>query len=90
MEVTYVCCPNHDGTVICCFDDGPLNNTIPSKGISRIMGKWSAAYDSLPTTMVRFIMKMIVTTGVVPPMNQTVSVECIAFMQKYVEVLYHL
>jgi glucan 1,3-beta-glucosidase len=85
QHVAYVCRHNHEETVSCCYDDAPNNNTIPSTGISRIMGEWSAAYDSLPTAMAPFIMKTIAATGVAPHMNRTVSVERQAFMRNFVE-----
>ena len=84
QHIAYVCRHNHEDIMGCCYEDAP-NNTIPSKGISRIVGEWSGAYDSLPTAMAPYIMKTIAATGVAPHLNRTLSPARIKFVRNFVE-----
>jgi glucan 1,3-beta-glucosidase len=84
QHIAYVCRHNHADVTGCCYEDAP-NNTIPAKGISRIIGEWSAAYDKLPTAMAPFIMKTIAATGQAPQLNRTLSAVRIQFMRNFVE-----
>jgi glucan 1,3-beta-glucosidase len=84
QHIAYVC--RHDTTdvKVCCYEDPP-NNTIPSKGISRIIGEWSGAYDALPTAMTPYIMKHIVATGRAPFLNRSLSKERRDFLRNFVK-----
>jgi glucan 1,3-beta-glucosidase len=84
QHIAYVCRHDTNDVKECCYDDPP-NNTIPSSGISRIIGEWSAAYDALPTAMTPFIMKHIETTGRAPFLNRTLSAERREFLRNFVE-----
>lgn len=53
---------NHRDTVACCYEDG-LNKTIPSKGISRIIGEWSASFDTLVCDKLDIVMAGIALNG---------------------------
>ncbi|KAG7345179.1 cellulase glycosyl hydrolase family 5 protein [Nitzschia inconspicua] len=84
QHIAYVCRHDTNDVKLCCYEDPP-NNTIPSRGISRIIGEWSAAYDTLPTAMTPFIMKHIETTGRAPFLNRTLSTERREFLRNFVE-----
>jgi hypothetical protein len=84
QHIAYVCRHNHEDVTSCCYEDAP-NNTIPAKGISRIVGEWSAAYDSLPTTMAPIVMKAVAATGEAPYLDRTLSAAQIQFMRNFVE-----
>jgi hypothetical protein len=58
---------------------------VPSKGISRIIGEWSAAYDSLPTALTPYLMKEIAVTGRAPFLNRTLSRDRKNFLRNFVE-----
>ena len=84
QHIAYVCRHNHEDVTSCCYDDPPAN-TQPAKGISRIVGEWSAAYDSLPTAMAPYIMKTIAASGIAPHLNRTLSRPRVNFMRNFVE-----
>jgi glucan 1,3-beta-glucosidase len=84
QHIAYVCRHGHQETVGCCYEDAPTN-TVPSKGISRIIGEWSAAYDALPTALAPFIMKTIAATGQATYLNRTLSADRMDFIRNFVE-----
>lgn len=84
QHIAYVCRHDTNDVKQCCYEDPP-SNTIPSRGISRIIGEWSAAYDTLPTAMTPFIMEHIETTGRAPFLNRTLSKERREFLRNFVE-----
>eukprot|EP00529_Nitzschia_sp_RCC80_P011463 CAMPEP_0113521022 /NCGR_PEP_ID=MMETSP0014_2-20120614/44415_1 /TAXON_ID=2857 /ORGANISM="Nitzschia sp." /LENGTH=612 /DNA_ID=CAMNT_0000418947 /DNA_START=114 /DNA_END=1952 /DNA_ORIENTATION=- /assembly_acc=CAM_ASM_000159 len=84
QHIAYVCRHNVQEVEECCFEDPP-NNTIPSHGISRLIGEWSGAYDSLPTAMVPYLMDGIKTTGRAPFVNRTLSKARKDFIRNFVE-----
>lgn len=84
QHIAYLCRHNSIDVTSCCYDDAP-DNTIPAKGISRIVGEWSAAYDQLPTGIAPYIMKTIEKTGKAPYLNRTLSRERIDFMRNFVQ-----
>jgi len=84
QHIAYVCRHDSNDVRLCCYDDPP-QNTIPSKGISRIIGEWSGAYDALPTAMTPYLMKQIAANGEAPLLNRTLSKERKAFLRNFVE-----
>eukprot|EP00542_Grammatophora_oceanica_P012263 CAMPEP_0194033910 /NCGR_PEP_ID=MMETSP0009_2-20130614/6392_1 /TAXON_ID=210454 /ORGANISM="Grammatophora oceanica, Strain CCMP 410" /LENGTH=639 /DNA_ID=CAMNT_0038674641 /DNA_START=31 /DNA_END=1950 /DNA_ORIENTATION=- len=84
QHIAYVCRSNTGEVKECCYEDAP-NNTVPSHGISRIIGEWSGAYDTLPTAMVPYLMKGISTFGQAPFINRTLSRERKDFLRHFVE-----
>ena len=84
QHIAYVCRHNAREVAACCYEDPPAN-TIPARGISRIIGEWSAAYDMLPTAMAPYLMKTIAETGIQPYLNRTLSPERMAFLRNFVE-----
>lgn len=84
QHIAYVCRHDTEGTTDCCYEDGDANQ-IPSKGISRMTGEWSVAYDVLPTALTPELMKGIATDGVVPYLNRTLSRPRIEFLRNFAE-----
>ena len=85
QHVAYVCRHNSRDVTSCCHDDYLTDNIVPTSGISRIVGEWSAAYDSLPTALTPYIMRTIADTGRAPFLNRSLSAERRAFMRRFVE-----
>lgn len=85
QHIAYVCRNGNRGVNACCYQDHPRRNSIPADGISRIMGEWSAAFDSLPTALVPYIMQHIAATGSAPLLNRTLPPERKAFLRNFVE-----
>eukprot|EP00934_Nitzschia_sp_Nitz4_P008923 Nitzschia sp. Nitz4//scaffold86_size83305//29277//31191//NITZ4_005254-RA/size83305-snap-gene-0.165-mRNA-1//-1//CDS//3329559226//8913//frame0 len=50
-HIELVCAISDQHLQACCYEDAPKDKT-PSKGMSRIVGEWSAAYDAEPVYMV--------------------------------------
>ena len=84
QHIAYVC--RHDTLSVkdCCYEDGN-DKLIPSKGISRLTGEWSGAYDSLPTALTPQLMKGIALSGTVPQLNRTLSMARKKFVRNFVE-----
>lgn len=47
QHIAYVCSKNARDTNACCYQDYPYH-TNPTNGIHRIIGEWSASFDTLP------------------------------------------
>lgn len=62
QHIALVCQHNHHDTVACCYEDAQ-NKTIPSKGISRLIGEWSASFDTLVCDKLDDVMKGIAKNG---------------------------
>ena len=72
------------GSAACCYTDPPLN-TLPSPAVSRLIGEWSAATDTLPVAKLNDIMDSIAATGVAIGMDREISPERRAFLKNFVE-----
>jgi glucan 1,3-beta-glucosidase len=59
-------------------------NSIPSRGVQRIVGEWSAAYDTLPVAKLLEMMQGIAATGIVPEYDRTFTAEEINFLRHFV------
>jgi glucan 1,3-beta-glucosidase len=84
QHIAYLCRHNSVEVSACCYEDFP-DNTIPTKGIRKIVGEWTGSYDSLPTAMAPFIMKTIAETGTAPLLNRTLSQPRIDFINNFVK-----
>ncbi|VEU34579.1 unnamed protein product [Pseudo-nitzschia multistriata] len=84
QHIAYVC--RHDTRSVsdCCFQDGDAKQ-IPSAGISRLTGEWSAAFDALPTALVPDLMEGISKTGQLPQRNRTLSSGRVGFLRNFCE-----
>jgi hypothetical protein len=84
QHIALVCARDTNMTRSCCYEDYP-ENTQPSKGISRLVGEWSAAYDTLPASKLKDVMKGIAKTGEAPEFNRTLSKKRQDFLKQFVE-----
>mmetsp|Transcript_28820 Transcript_28820/g.78084 ORF Transcript_28820/g.78084 Transcript_28820/m.78084 type:complete len:617 (+) Transcript_28820:193-2043(+) len=84
QHIAYVC--RHDTSTVsdCCFVDGDAKQ-IPSRGVSRLTGEWSGAFDKLPTALLPDLMEGISKTGELPQRNRTLSVGRNNFLRNFCE-----
>eukprot|EP00531_Pseudo-nitzschia_arenysensis_P017804 CAMPEP_0116120246 /NCGR_PEP_ID=MMETSP0329-20121206/3076_1 /TAXON_ID=697910 /ORGANISM="Pseudo-nitzschia arenysensis, Strain B593" /LENGTH=590 /DNA_ID=CAMNT_0003614009 /DNA_START=121 /DNA_END=1893 /DNA_ORIENTATION=+ len=84
QHIAYICRHDTQGVKDCCYEDSDTK-LVPSRGISRLTGEWSGAYDILPTALTPQLMKGIAEEGVVPQLNRTLSQSRKAFLRNFVE-----
>ena len=89
QHIALVCGKDTRATQSCCYQDTP-KNTIPSRGISRLVGEWSAAYDSEPEYRMNDIMNEIRkkkgdTANFDLPSNRTLNKERHSFLKQFVQ-----
>lgn len=84
QHIAFACERFKTRTTACCYEDAP-NNTIPSHGVSRMVGEWSASFDILPGQMVYEIMKGISIDGYAPHFNRTLTKKRQEFLRHFVE-----
>lgn len=84
QHIEYVCQYNTRDVLDCCYEDAP-NNTIVSKGISRIIGEWSAAVDTLPTELETAIMNHIAANGTALELDREMTPDRKKFLRNFVE-----
>jgi len=83
QHIAYVCQRNHRDTVACCYEDE--NKTTPSQGISRIIGEWSASYDTLVVDKLDVVMAGIAANGTAPEFYREINLKRKAFLRNFVE-----
>mmetsp|Transcript_1739 Transcript_1739/g.3778 ORF Transcript_1739/g.3778 Transcript_1739/m.3778 type:complete len:609 (+) Transcript_1739:216-2042(+) len=84
QHIEYVCQYNTRDVLNCCYEDAP-NNTKVSRGISRIIGEWSAAVDTLPTELETAIMNHIASNGTALMLDRELSRDRKHFLRNFVE-----
>lgn len=80
QHILVACANQYRDVVGCCYDDGE-----PSRGIRRLMGEWSGAYDQLPASVVNAIMTNIAETGKALWLDRQLSEARTNFLRHYVE-----
>jgi len=87
QHIALTCQKNRKDTNVCCYQDyeGEVNNTIPSEGISRIIGEWSASFDTLPVDKEAQVMEGIAKTGIAPEHDRQISPAQQAFLRAFTE-----
>jgi glucan 1,3-beta-glucosidase len=94
QHIAYTCQKQWRDATSCCYED-PMStkkayqfwkptNTIPSQGVQRIVGEWSAAYDTLPVTKLLELMQGIAASGIVPEYDRTFTKDEIVFLKHFV------
>jgi glucan 1,3-beta-glucosidase len=78
QHIAYVCQNEYRDAISCCYEhDFPhlaiSKNRRPSSGVKRMVGEWSAAYDTLPVAMLNTIMDQIAETGIAPALDRKMS-----------------
>lgn len=76
--------PKNDGLTSCCYQDFP-NNTIPSKGVQRIVTEWSAAFDKNPGPLLEMIMINIAINGTAPFFDRNLPEKRQAFLENFIK-----
>lgn len=84
QHIALVCQKNRRDTVACCYQDED-KRTVPSKGISRIIGEWSVSLDTLVCDKLDNVMEGIRETGVAPEFHREIPVERQSFLRYFAE-----
>jgi len=82
QHIGLVCRHNHHDTVACCYED-QKNKTIPSLGISRIIGEWSVSFDTLVCDKLDDVMESIASTGVAAEFHRQIEPARKAFLADF-------
>lgn len=83
QHIAYVCQHNHRDTVACCYDDEDKKE--PSQAISRIIGEWSASFDTLVCDKLDIVMAGIAVNGTAAEFDREIEPERKAFLRNFVE-----
>ena len=84
QHIAYVCEKNARDAEACCWQD-PETKTIPSKGISRMFGEFSASFDTLVVSMLDIVMKGIAANGTAPFFDRQISRKRQEFLLHFVQ-----
>lgn len=84
QHIAYTCAKLARETASCCYRDAP-RNTQPSRGISRIVGEWSASFDTLVVEKLRDVMANIHDHHEALEMDRKLSKERREFLRNHVE-----
>lgn len=88
QHIAYVCRKNQRDTVACCYDQANATtsqpSTVPAKGISRIIGEWSAAFDTLVSAKLDTVMSSIADHQVALDMDRVLSPQRRDFLKNFV------
>eukprot|EP00536_Pseudo-nitzschia_multiseries_P015414 jgi/Psemu1/217997/e_gw1.881.14.1 len=84
QHIAYTCSKFARETESCCYDP---KNKRPSAGVSRIVGEWSAGFDTLPSDKLRKSMDAIRDPEIAKPlgMDRALSEERKAFLKNHVQ-----
>ena len=84
QHIAYACQTEHKefGVAGCCYEDAP-KNTVPSRGVQRIVSEFSAAVDTLPVITLRNAMQEIGRTGQAP--QRSISPERGEFLRNFLQ-----
>ena len=95
QHIAFTCENQYRRATSCCYEDAVQQldfhdgtgggNSIPSKGVSRMVGEWSASYDILPAARISEIMARIAKEGHAPYMDRQLSLPRQAFLRNFVE-----
>lgn len=83
QHIAYTCQYYSRETSSCCYQD--QKKTRPSNGISRIIGEWSAAFDTLVEFKLNDVMAGIQKTGEAPGFDRIVSKPRQDFLRDFVK-----
>lgn len=93
QHIAFTCEHDWKDATSCCYDDPThpwylpwkKTNTQVSRGVRRIVGEWSAAYDTLVAPELDIMMKGIAETGVVPKLNKIFTRPEMDFLRNFVQ-----
>jgi hypothetical protein len=84
QHIALLCAKNARDTESCCYEDAPENQKV-SRGISHLVGEWSAAYDILPVEKLKDIMNSIKDNGEALELDRTLSQGRKKFLKNFVQ-----
>ena len=92
QHIAFTCEHDWRDVTSCCYEDPThpwynwkATNTIPSHGVQRMVGEWSAAYDTLVGPKLQDLMRGIRDTGVLPEMDKQFTVPEMDFLRNFVQ-----
>ena len=85
QHIAYTCQNHYRRTTSCCYSDGPRRNQSPSRGVSRMIGEWSASMDILPSARINNVVDEIVQTGRAPYLDRQLSPERQEFLNNFIQ-----
>jgi len=85
QHIAFVCQQEHRDAIACCYRDAPKRNKMPSTGVKRLIGEWSAATDTSPMDMVHVIMQEIKANGTAALLDRQLSPARQEFLRHFVE-----
>jgi glucan 1,3-beta-glucosidase len=84
QHIAFTCAKLARETASCCYNDPP-HNSQPSRGISRIIGEWSAAFDTLVVEKLDDVMLNIHNNHQALDVDRTLNEERKEFLRNHVE-----
>lgn len=86
QHIALVCQHNRRQTDACCYEDyEDEEHVIPSKGITRIIGEWSASFDTLVGDKLDTVMTGIAVNGTALEFDRQISPARKQFLRNFVE-----
>ncbi len=82
QHIAYTCQNEHRDLIGCCYE--PHRQQI-SRGVSRIVGEWSVAVDSLPVAVLRVIMDSIAANGTAAFLDRELSSDRQDFLKHFAQ-----
>jgi len=84
QHIAFVCQNEYRDATSCCYADYPAN-TVPARGVKRMIGEWSAAVDTLPMAKLNDIMDNISENFTAIELDRKLSPARQQFLQHFVE-----
>lgn len=84
QHIAYVCEKNYRDTIGCCYSDPP-ENTKPATGITRMVGEWSAATDTLVEAKLHEVMNEIMAKGIALDLDREIDEPRKEFLKNFVK-----
>jgi len=84
QHIAYVCRYNHRYTTGCCYSDHPKNTKV-TPGISRMVGEWSASFDTEVGPMIDKVINGIIANYTAPFMDREISQSRQKFLTNFVK-----
>mmetsp|Transcript_24181 Transcript_24181/g.48062 ORF Transcript_24181/g.48062 Transcript_24181/m.48062 type:complete len:568 (-) Transcript_24181:269-1972(-) len=88
QHIAYVCEHNRRDTQGCCYDkaaDGAVTPSVKRGGMGRIIGEWSASFDTLVSDKLDVVMDGIRENGVAPEFARVIPRARKKFLRNFVE-----
>lgn len=83
QHIALVCEKYYRDATSCCYEDPPRNRRVSSKGMDRMFGEWSVAFDTLVVTKLYNMTDQIAKTGVAPDLDRRLSPGRMEFLKNF-------